>query len=263
MKIFAMGASKNIGYIVTQHFLAAGHSVVFLLRSTSAFDRDETMQSYIQAGKVTLVKGDGLVKSDVEDAWSKANQDRPVDLVLFTVGGALKFQMSKGFFIETPNLTTKCASNLLQAIVASNPREMPRLVAVSSTGITKKSHDTLPFVMRQMYTYMLPSPHADKLGLERLLQHAMGRPWEENVEPNEEVLPSDWKKDYPAAGFLPNMVVVRPAFLTDGRETGTYKVSPDDFSSYTISRRDVAHFIGKRLLPEFDTWSGSIVNVGY
>ncbi|KAG8809089.1 hypothetical protein FRC17_003624 [Serendipita sp. 399] len=265
MKIFALGASKNIGYLASQHMLAAGHTVVFLLRSTAVFDQDETMQAYIKAGKVILVKGDGLVKSDVENAWRKADEGSPVDLVLFTVGGALKFKMSRGFFIDTPNLTTKCLSNLLQAIVANRPsgQQMPRLIAISSTGITKESHDMLPFAMKMMYTYMLPSPHADKLGLERLLQHAMGLPWKEKIEPKEEVLPSDWEKDYPAPGFLPEVVVVRPAFLTDGPETGKFKVTETETPFYTISRRDVAHFIGERLLAEFDTWSGKIVNVGY
>jgi hypothetical protein len=66
--------------------LAAGHSVAFMLRSPTAFDKDEVMQKYIKEGKVTIFKGDALSQQDVESAWKGANEGSKVDLVLFTVG---------------------------------------------------------------------------------------------------------------------------------------------------------------------------------
>lgn len=140
---------------------------------------------------------------------------------------------------------------------------MPRLIAVTTTGATQASHDALPFGMKGFYSYALRQPHADKLGMERLLQHAMGKPWVEKVEPDEEILPSGWRTEYPEAGWLPRIVVVRPAFLTNGEEKGIYRASTEEFASWTVSRRDVAHFVGKRLLAEWGAWSGKIVNVGY
>ncbi|CAG7847257.1 SubName: Full=Uncharacterized protein {ECO:0000313/EMBL:CCA69402.1} [Serendipita indica DSM 11827] len=263
MKLFALGASKNIGYFTTRHYLAAGHTVIFLLRSTTVFDDDETMKPYIQSNKAILVKGDGLVKSDVTNAWNKANEGGPVDLILSTIGAPIKFQFPRGFVITPPDLTTRCMFNLLQVVAESRPSPFPRMIAISSTGITKASHDALPVTMRLMYNVLLPAPHADKLGLERLLQYAMGRRWEENAEPEDSILPKGWEDSLPPAGFMPDIVVVRPAFLTDGEAKHEYKVSPDEYASYVISRKDVAHFIGERLLTEWSTWSGKIVNLGY
>lgn len=178
------------------------------------------------------------------------------------LGGLLKFELTKGFSIDPPNLTTQALSNVLQTIAPEALERPIRLIAVSSTGITKESHDKLPFGLKSFYSYALHSPHADKLGLERLLQWAMGKQWKEGVEPSETVLSPDWQKSYPPIGWLPNLVVVRPAFLTDGEAKGQYKVSTDEFSSYTVSRKDMGHFIGVRLVEEWDMWRGKIVNVG-
>jgi len=139
---------------------------------------------------------------------------------------------------------------------------MPRMIAVTSTGVTKSSHDHLPVAMKAFYSYGLRSPHADKLGMERLLQHAMGMTWTENVEPVQEVLQVGWENEFPPTGWLPNIVIVRPALLTDGEAAHRYRASTDEFSSYTITRKDTAHFIGERLPAEWETWSGKIVNVG-
>ena len=150
----------------TTGYLAAGHTVVFLLRSTSVFDDDATLKPYIQSGKAILVKGDALIKSDVANAWNKANEGSPADLILFTIGAPIKFQFPKGFVITPPDLTTKCMLNLLQVVAESNPTVMPRMAAISSTGITEASHQALPLAMKLMYNILLPSPHADKFGLE-------------------------------------------------------------------------------------------------
>jgi hypothetical protein len=139
---------------------------------------------------------------------------------------------------------------------------MPRVVAITTTGATKDSHDALPFGFKAFYSYALNSPHRDKLGMERLLQYGIGLEWKEQDEPAEEILPSGWQQHYPPTGWLPNTVIVRPAFLTDGEAKQRYRVSTDEFASYVISRKDMGHFIGKRLMSEWDTWCGKIVNVG-
>lgn len=60
--------------------------MTFLLRSPSTFDADEQIQKYVRSGKAHLVKGDALVKADVQCAWDEAQKHGPVDLLLFTVG---------------------------------------------------------------------------------------------------------------------------------------------------------------------------------
>jgi len=65
---------------------------MFLLRSSTVFDQDETIQSYVKRGKALLVQGDALVKDDVSRVWLKTGRgddDRPVDFLLFTVGAYL------------------------------------------------------------------------------------------------------------------------------------------------------------------------------
>jgi hypothetical protein len=287
MKIFAVGAGKNIGYLSSLRkyisapvirnvepfldFLSAGHSVVFFLRSPGAFDKDTAIQPYVQSGHATILKGDVLDADSVTTAWKAANEGAEIDLVLYTVGmspcpcllrfrhshnrrvgGTPVFNLRKGLVISPPNLTTHGLSDVLQTIASTHGSEghMPRLIAVTSTGVTKVSHDNLPFGLKLFYSYALQSPHADKLGMERLLQHAMGRKWEEEAEPSEEVLQPGWERNYPPFGWLPETVIVRPALLTNGDAVVKYKVSTEEFASYTISRRDTAHFIGTRLLPE-------------
>jgi hypothetical protein len=67
-------------------FPDAGARVTFLLRSPAIFDGDENIQKHIKDDKVCLLKGDGLVKEDVQRAWDEAGKAGPVDVLLFSVG---------------------------------------------------------------------------------------------------------------------------------------------------------------------------------
>ena len=53
----------------------------------------------------------------------------------------------------------------------------PKYAFVSSTGLTKASHENLPFLFKPLYSWLLQMPGADKLGLERILHHVAGKPW--------------------------------------------------------------------------------------
>lgn len=66
--------------------LDAGSTVTFLLRSPTTFDDDEIIQKHVKSGKARLVQGDGLVVADVRNVWAVASRDKPVDVLLFTVG---------------------------------------------------------------------------------------------------------------------------------------------------------------------------------
>ena len=63
--------------------------MTFLLRSPGVFDSDTVIQKYVESGHARLLKGDALVAEDVQRAWDEAAKDRPVDVLLFTVGESL------------------------------------------------------------------------------------------------------------------------------------------------------------------------------
>lgn len=86
MKVFAIGASRNIGYHATVALLKQGHSVTYLLRRPEVFDADNDIKPFIDSGKVTIAKGDALVVEDVRKAWQVATADGPVDVIIFSVG---------------------------------------------------------------------------------------------------------------------------------------------------------------------------------
>lgn len=86
LNIFAIGASRNIGYLSSLQFLKLGHHVTFLLRNPSVFDNDAGIKPFIDSGAAVLATGDALVEDDLKRAWSTATSAGPVDLVLFTIG---------------------------------------------------------------------------------------------------------------------------------------------------------------------------------
>ena len=160
--------------------------------------------------------------------------------------------------------------NVLSCMPTSAPQ--PKLILLSSNGLTKISHDNVPFVLKPLYGSLLASPHKDKLGLERVVFHSAGWTWTEK-EPGSEVLTDpNWKTGIPESGSFTNAMILRPALLTDGKceadapKGKRYRASETSLKSvYTISRRDVAHFIAKTLLePEsWQEWSGKCVYLAY
>ncbi|KAG8895656.1 hypothetical protein FRB99_000398 [Tulasnella sp. 403] len=209
MKVFAIGASRNIGYFSALKFLQQGHTVAFLLRKTN-------------------------------------------------------FTLKKGFFIHPPNLCTTALLNTLSAYPNPSSGIQPRFIVITSSGITQSSHDDLPCVMKPMYSVLLKSPHEDKLGMEKLLHHSSGSSaaWTE-AGPKEEILAPGWEAKVGETGWLKHLVIIRPSFLTDGPETGLYQVGEDLKKRYTISRRDVAHFVAGALVEKWDEFEGRGVVIGY
>ncbi|KAL0946448.1 hypothetical protein HGRIS_012671 [Hohenbuehelia grisea] len=268
--VFAVGASKNIGYFTSLRLLAAGANITFLLRSTSAFDNDEKMQGYIKSGKAHLVKGDGLVREDVQKAWTAASKHGPIDLLLFTVGGVPSYSLLKGFVITPPNLVTQCLLNTLCTMPQQT--DQPKIVALTSMGISHSAHSKVPLALKPIYGYALTEPHKDKLGAERLIAHVSGEPWDSKNwdEPKAEIMGgANWQQHegLPQPGSLNRILVVRPAmFAGEGCEAEKpkgkrYRVSEGDISGYTITREDVAHFIADAVLNRWDEYEGKRVNV--
>ncbi|KAI0374588.1 hypothetical protein BV20DRAFT_378634 [Pilatotrama ljubarskyi] len=280
MHVFVLGGSKNIGYYAALRLLDQGASVTFLLRKTSVFDNDERIQPYIKQGKAYLVAGDALNFDDVEKGWEAAVEagNGTIDFVLFTIGGTPTFSLTKGAVITPGDLCTRSLLNLFRSLPASlrAPPAQPRFVVVTSRGITRVSHETLPLALKGFYNYALGGPHADKLGAERVLAHVMGVPWAQE-EPLPTILPSDWKTlpGLPAEGELRRVVIVRPALLTNGacqgdevekkgKSKAPYKaVAGEIDGGYTISRQDTAHFIVNGAVRDWKKWEGKGVCLVY
>ena len=192
-------------------------------------------------------------------------------------GGTPKITLAHGAVIEPRNLCTQSFLNVL----CNMPQleQEPKFVFVSSTGLTKASHANLPILFKPLYSWLLQIPHADKLGLERVLHYIAGKPWAD-PEPGPEVMNGgvgggvEWtsRPGLPAAGSMKNWIVVRPALLTDGdceadkeeKKGKAYKiVEGDGYKGYIVSRADIAHFIVEEAILRWDQWKGKILAVGY
>jgi len=292
MHVLVFGGSRNIGYFATLRLLNQEHSATFLLRNTNAFDNDELMKPHVESGRVQLVQGDALVSDDVKKAWEKATDGgRPVDFVLFTIGATRdmgSFSITKGFTINPPNITTKAVLNVLCMMPDSEPR--PKIIAITSIGVTKDS--PLPLVYKPLYGYLLRGPHADKLGLERVLAHVSGREWNDK-EPRDDITTVDgvkWqdREGLPSSGSLQVLVIRPPMFAEskhktapvaataqpsseegepevrkkDDKEELKYRVGgPELKGTYSISREEVGHFIAENAVKEWDQFKGKAITV--
>ncbi|KAL4242315.1 hypothetical protein ABKN59_012015 [Abortiporus biennis] len=289
--VYALGASKNIGYFASLRLLEKGASVTFLLRNPSVFDSDKQIQEYVSKGKVKLVKGDGLSKEDVKKGWDASTElgGGKVDLALSSIGGLPKFSITGGFIMDPPDLVTHSFLNLLLALSTSPSPNNTKLVAISSTGLTKKAHASLPLLLKPLYGFLLKTPHEDKLGLEKLLSDAAGWTWDTTQPISPNIVPHNYQDQFKMEtfkwenGWFKNFVILRPALLTDGecradvlklkeekkgkkKDKKPYRISTEESAvadGYSISRKDVAHFIVEGAVANWDDWTGKVANLAY
>jgi hypothetical protein len=247
------------------------------------------MKPHVESGKAQLVQGDALVSDDVKKAWEKATDaGRAVDFVLFTIGATRdmgSFSVIKGFTINPPNITTKAILNVLCTMPDSESR--PKIIAITSIGVTKDS--PLPLLYKPLYGYLLRGPHADKLGLERVLAHVSGREWNDK-EPRDDITTVDgvkWqdREGLPSSGSLQVLVIRPPMFAESKQKTTPVAVTPQPESSeenepearkeelkyrvggpelkgtYSISREEVGHFIAENAVKGWDQFKGKAITV--
>ncbi|KAF7305951.1 NAD(P)-bd-dom domain-containing protein [Mycena chlorophos] len=294
MNILAIGASRNIGYQSAVRLLEKGATVTFLLRSPAVFDNDAVIQRFVATDKARLVKGDATSEEDLRLVWNAAGV---VDAVVFSVGksclsfhssrimalirasnagGTPSFSLTKGIVIDPPNLVTQCMLNLLCTLPKYEDAPQPKIVAISSIGLTPTAHKALPLLMKPLYS-MLDTPHKDKVGLERVLFHCAGWEWDATSgEPEVEITGAGWQQrpGLPAPGTLKHLLIVRPAWLTDGKSKADqveregrkdklgYRYSEHEISTYGISRADIAHFVANSF-NHWDELENKAINVGY
>jgi hypothetical protein len=169
--------------------------------------------------------------------------------------------------MNPPDVCSVSIINVIRSVVATNS-PTPKLVVLSSTALTRASKAAAPFLIRILYTYLLDVPHADKRGLEAVVYHALGKPYETGETPGDDILPAGWKDQIPEGCFAKHAngggcVVIRAALLTDGAERGRYRAQPGDFGTWRVSRRDVGHFVAEDLLENWSKFEGGVVTIGY
>ncbi|KAG8977732.1 hypothetical protein FRB90_008729, partial [Tulasnella sp. 427] len=106
---------------------------------------------------------------------------------------------------------------------------------------------------------------ADKFAMERVLNWSAGWGWRaDDGEPEAHILPPrEWQARLGGQeGWLKDVVVVRPAILTDGKEKGKWKAGVELPGLWAISRKDVAKFLSDEVLKE-GKWDGKAVSIGY
>lgn len=150
---------------------------------------------------------------------------------------------------------------------------LTKIIAITSMGISRSSHASLPFILKPLYNFALSVPHADKRGAERVLSHCAGWRWndQDDGEPSEEIM-GDWlhREGLPGFGTLTSVLVVRPALFTDGerkpgnkgRDVG-YTVTEQESGGWTVSRKDVAHFIVEAGTTRWDEFANKRVYISY
>jgi hypothetical protein len=177
-----------------------------------------------------------------------------------------------------------CTQGLLNVLCTMPKYESnPKLILVTSIGVTKAGHETLPLLLKPLYSWILPIPHADKLAAERVLYHCGEKEWVED-EPSAELLSAPeatgrWfeRAALPGRGEFKSWVIVRPALLfngackadelaqkQDGKSKEPYKVVEGDAGTgYTISRQDVGHFLVESVVKNWDKWQGKVLGISY
>ena len=156
-------------------------------------------------------------------------------------------------------------------VLETLPASQPKIITISSTGVTAAARKALPFFLWVLYGYLIPQPHRDKRGAEQIYAHIAGFSWDTKDNVGPDILEENWTARVPPQGQYKNLVIIRPAMLTDGPsladkhpEKEAYRVQDDDVSgAYTISRRDVSHFLVEKVVKHWDSWSGRRVSIAY
>jgi putative NADH-flavin reductase len=164
-----------------------------------------------QHARLSIVKGDVFHTATVQEAV--ANQEA----VLCTIGGHDRLRVALSGHPREPGLCTIGTRNILDAMKTFG---VSRLICLSAWGIGD-SKGRVPVIFRNViFPLLMKEEYEDKEAQERLIQHSI----------------LDW-------------TIVRPARLTNGPRTGSYRTNSIlEFSGQSsISRADVADCMLKQL----------------
>jgi hypothetical protein len=245
--IFFLGATGGCGLSTLRRSLAAGHMCIALCR-TPARLLEKLTPAEQTASNLRIEEGNAHDPAAVARCLVHPSPSTPnnlVDVVVFSIGSA--FSLSK-WVIEDPDVCRKGMQTLLNTLADCRKKGMvgrPRVVAVSSTGLSDFSRD-VPLLCVPLYHVLLKSPHEDKRAMEAAL-----------VASEE-----DW-------------TVARASLLTDGPESTKKpvregmedpraRVVESKAIGYTISREDVGKWIFENIIEASNgQWVGKIATITY
>ncbi|GJC96223.1 Fungal specific transcription factor domain-containing protein [Colletotrichum higginsianum IMI 349063] len=219
------GASGGCGLAALKHALAADWTCIALCRNPSKLT--DVLPS-AQYPKLIVRQGNAHDAAEVGACLvDPADPARLVDAVSSSIGSPLDVARMT---VEDPDVCKNGAAALLAALEtlrARGVRGRPRLVIVSTTGISEHGRD-VPLLQVPMYHILLRVPHADKRAAERVV-----------------------------TASCEDFTFVRPAFLSDGAVPDrAVRVGVEDPEKgveskavgYGISREDVGRWIFENVL---------------
>ncbi|KAJ3046970.1 hypothetical protein HK097_000355 [Rhizophlyctis rosea] len=275
MHVVIIGASRGCGLESTLQILNVHPSakVTLLLRRPEELSPILTERGVALSDigddntkRIRLLKGDALNPEDVQKLFTSS-----VDVVLSTIGATqLDFSNPVHPKIKPGSICTRATSILLSAYkvyIDANPAlPHPHLIVLSSNGLGSQGYQDLPLLWKPLYGWLLQDPHADKEIMEWIIFSAAkgSHPDAYVQEFGEKNASADAVavKTGLGSGWLKKFTVVRPAFLTDGKVTGTYRAGERVQGTYTISRKDIGHFVAERVVGK-EEWVGKAVTVGW
>ncbi|KZP01019.1 hypothetical protein CALVIDRAFT_595144 [Calocera viscosa TUFC12733] len=255
--VLFFGASRGCGFYAMLRVLRAGGRATLLLREPDTVTGNLEFQALSpeQRSRATVVKGDAYVREDVVRVVDAAGS--AMDTVVFSIGAMLpsgipKTSWSRGFVLDPPQPCARAITMLLSVLQDLNRLGL-RLVIVSTMGMGAK-HKELPFLLRGvLYGWLLNDAHSDKEAVEylALLSSKHRTPAQ---QPEARTLPDSSASL--RSNWLDEVIILRPALFTDGKETGKVRAAPVVRRAYTISRRDVGMFIADECLKGNNKWVG-------
>jgi uncharacterized protein YbjT (DUF2867 family) len=240
--ILFLGATGGCGLSALRRSLAADHTCIALCRTPSKLTAILPLESH---PNLTVIEGNAHDSAAlIRGLVNPANPTRTVDVVLTSIGSAFNL---KNFGMEDSKVCENGMKTLLDALTAlrqTGVTGQPRIIAVSSTGVSKFERD-IPLVMLSLYRVIAAPAHKDKRIMEDLLA-ASAEEW----------------------------TIVRPSLLTDGAETQRQiRAGVEDpvkgvekrEIGYTISREDVGRWISEVLLgnDKAGTYVSKIASITY
>ncbi|KAK3373112.1 hypothetical protein B0T24DRAFT_528600 [Lasiosphaeria ovina] len=228
--VFFLGATGGCGFATLRRCIEAGYACVALCRVPYKLT-DKLSPKEREA--VRIDEGN----ADDGDAVRRclAHPSRPgamVDYVISSIGNEPSLQGMRNADSDVCRKGMDVLLQTIQALRADGVAGRPRIVGISSTGLSSFARD-LPLLMVPLYKVVLAIPHCDKKAMEDLMI-ASGEDW----------------------------TVIRASGLTNGRATaGGSKVRAGmeipqekkvetEAIGYTISREDVGRWIFEKIVQE-------------